>query len=117
MTVLPTAVDPRSDAYREHREALLAKIAEVEAEHAKAIDGGGPKYVDRHRARGKLLIRERIELLVDEDAPFLELSGLAGWGSEFHVGASAVVGAKYATRFAPMVSKNQCVGQQTCSSA
>jgi acetyl-CoA carboxylase carboxyltransferase component len=92
VTVLPTAVDPRSDAYRENRETLLAKIAEVETEHAKAVDGGGPKYVDRHRARGKLLIRERIELLVDEDAPFLELSGLAGWGSEFHVGASAVVG-------------------------
>ena len=45
--------------------------------------GGGEKYVDRHHARGKLLARERIELLVDRDSPFLELSPLAGWGTDY----------------------------------
>ena len=55
-------------------------------------DGGGEKYVDRHHARGKLLPRERIELLVDRDSPFLELSPLAAWGSDFPVGASVVTG-------------------------
>ena len=54
--------------------------------------GGGEKYVDRHHARGKLLPRERIELLVDEGSAFLELSPLAGWGSDFTVGASVVTG-------------------------
>ncbi len=92
MTVLRTSVDPRSPGYLANREALLEQIAAVDAEHAKAVAGGGPKYVDRHRQRGKLLIRERIELLIDEDSPFLELSALAGWGSEFPVGASAVTG-------------------------
>ncbi|MDT7685460.1 MAG: acyl-CoA carboxylase subunit beta, partial [Pseudonocardiales bacterium] len=58
----------------------------------KAVAGGGPKYVDRHRKRGKLLARERIELLLDPDAPFLELSPLAAWGSDFAVGASVVSG-------------------------
>ncbi|MGW4212310.1 acyl-CoA carboxylase subunit beta [Lentzea sp. NPDC004789] len=75
-----------------NREALLAKIAELDAEHAKALAGGGPKYVERHHKRGKLLARERIELLIDEDSPFLELSPLAAWGTDFPVGASVVTG-------------------------
>jgi acetyl-CoA carboxylase carboxyltransferase component len=74
------------------REAMLAKLAELDAEHAKAVDGGGERYNERHRKRGKLLARERIELLLDEGAPFLELMPLAGWGSDFAVGASVVTG-------------------------
>src|SRR5690606_40196842 len=62
------------------------------AEHAKAVAGGGEKYVERHRKRGKLLARERIELLLDEDSPFMELSPLAAWGSDFTVGGSVVTG-------------------------
>jgi acetyl-CoA carboxylase carboxyltransferase component len=75
-----------------NREAMLSKLADLEAEHARAVAGGGPKYVDRHHARGKLLPRERIELLVDPGSAFLELSPLAGWGSDFTVGASVVTG-------------------------
>ncbi|WP_375492823.1 acyl-CoA carboxylase subunit beta [uncultured Jatrophihabitans sp.] len=92
MTVLKTAVDPSSAEHRANREALLAQIANVDAEQAKAVAGGGAKYVDRHHARGKLLIRERIELLLDPGSPFLELSPLAAWGSDFTVGASVVTG-------------------------
>ncbi|RYI99698.1 MAG: acyl-CoA carboxylase subunit beta, partial [Actinomycetales bacterium] len=75
-----------------NREAMLEKVAGLDAEHAKAVEGGGQKYVDRHHARGKLLPRERIELLIDEGSAFLELSPLAGWGSDFAVGASVVTG-------------------------
>ncbi|MCB0987877.1 MAG: acyl-CoA carboxylase subunit beta, partial [Acidimicrobiales bacterium] len=92
MTVLASAVDTRSPEHQANRDALLAQLEAVAAEQAKAVAGGGPKYVDRHRQRGKMLIRERIEALIDEDSPFLELSALAGWGSEFAVGASAVTG-------------------------
>ena len=74
------------------RAAMLDKIAALDAEHAKAVAGGGEKYVERHRRRGKLTARERIELLVDEGSAFLELSPLAGWGSDFAVGASVVTG-------------------------
>ena len=81
----PPDVSPR-------RAAMLDKLAALDEEHAKAVAGGGPKYVDRHHARGKLLPRERIELLVDEGSAFLELSPLAGWGSEYAVGASVVTG-------------------------
>jgi acetyl-CoA carboxylase carboxyltransferase component len=92
MSLLKTAVDPASAEFAANREAMLTKLAELDAEHAKAVAGGGAKYVERHHKRGKLLARERIELLLDPGAPFLELSALAAWGSEFPVGASIVAG-------------------------
>ncbi|MFG2019965.1 acyl-CoA carboxylase subunit beta [Actinomadura geliboluensis] len=89
---LKSTLDARSPEYRERRAAMLDKLAALDAEHAKALEGGGEKYVARHRKRGKLLARERIELLLDPDSPFLELSPLAAWGSDFPVGASVVTG-------------------------
>ncbi|WP_441247775.1 acyl-CoA carboxylase subunit beta [Kitasatospora sp. McL0602] len=92
MTLLPTQLDVSGAEYAGHRAAMLARLAELDAEHAKALAGGGPKYVERHRSRGKLLARERIELLIDPDSPFLELSPLAAWGSDHPVGAALVTG-------------------------
>src|SRR5512144_2296173 len=85
-------LDTRAPAYEESLSAMTAKLAEIDAELAKALAGGGPKYVERHHARGKLTTRERIELLIDPDSPLLELSPLAAYGTDFAVGASAVVG-------------------------
>ncbi len=87
-----SAVDTTSTDHQANRDAMLGKLAELEAEHAKAVAGGGDKYVQRHRARGKLLARERIELLLDPDSPFLELSPLAAWGTDYQVGGSLVTG-------------------------
>ena len=92
MTVLSTSVDPSTDEYVANRAALLERLAALDAEHATAVAGGGAKYVARHHQRGKLLVRERIELLVDPGSHFLELSPLAAWGSDFTVGASVVTG-------------------------
>jgi acyl-CoA carboxylase subunit beta len=92
VTTLRSALDPGSASYLANRDAMLGKLAEIDAEHAKAIGGGGARYTERHRARGKLLARERIELLLDQDTPFLELSPLAAWGTDFAVGASVVTG-------------------------
>ncbi|HXZ70877.1 MAG TPA: carboxyl transferase domain-containing protein [Streptosporangiaceae bacterium] len=92
MTALRSVLDEGSVTYQANRDAMLAKLAEIAVEQAKAIAGGGPKYTDRHRARGKLLARERIELLLDPGSPFLELSPLAAWGTEFAVGGSVVTG-------------------------
>ncbi|TAM90119.1 MAG: acyl-CoA carboxylase subunit beta, partial [Jatrophihabitans sp.] len=92
MTVLSSTVDTGAPEFAANREALLGKIADLDAEHAKAVAGGGEKYVARHHARGKLLVRERIELLLDPGSYFLELSPLAAWGTDYTVGASVVCG-------------------------
>ena len=92
MTILRSTLDPRSEAYRENRAAQLARLAEHEAQQAIARAGGGAKYVERHRQRGRMMPRERIELLVDPDGPFLEFSSLAAWGTEFATGGSIVTG-------------------------
>src|ERR687887_1716709 len=92
MTVLASRVDTAAASYRANRETNLRLLAELDAQLGLARAGGGARYVERHRARGKLLARERVELLLDRDAPFLELSPLAAWGSDFHVGASGVHG-------------------------
>ncbi len=89
MTAWVSRPDALSD---ERRTAMLEQIALLETELDKARAGGGDKYVARHRARGKLLPRERIELLLDRDAPFLELMPVAAYGSSFPVGASLVCG-------------------------
>lgn len=92
MTAIRSAIDPHSPDFAQAAEAMTAKLAELDAELAKAVGGGGEKYVQRHHARGKLTARERIELLLDEDSPFLELSPLAAYGTEFQVGASLITG-------------------------
>src|SRR5436309_14989803 len=92
MPVLETNLDPRSASYVDNRGAMLRHLAELDTALGDARAGGGEKYVTRHHARGKLLPRERIELLLDRDAPFLELSPLAGWGTEYALGGSCVTG-------------------------
>ena len=92
MTTLKSALDTGSEEYAAAARTMTEKLAEIETEHAKALAGGGEKYTERHKKRGKLLARERIELLLDADSPFLELCPLAAWGSDFPVGASTVVG-------------------------
>ncbi|MCX5045161.1 acyl-CoA carboxylase subunit beta [Aldersonia sp. NBC_00410] len=92
MTALRSTLDRNSDAYRAAAESMTAKLAELNSELDKAVAGGGPDKLARHRKRGKLTPRERIDLLLDEDSPFLELCPLAAWGSDFQVGASVVIG-------------------------
>ncbi|TMA82673.1 MAG: hypothetical protein E6J77_15370 [Deltaproteobacteria bacterium] len=106
MPVLPTRVDPRSEVYRVNYAAMLEQVRFLDAQLALARAGGGEKYVRRHRERGKLLPRERIELLLDRDAPFRELSPLAAWGTEFTVGASVVTGIGVVSGVECVVSAN-----------
>jgi acyl-CoA carboxylase subunit beta len=91
-TVLTSALDAGSAGYRVNRDAQLRILAELDEQIELAKAGGGPRYAQRHHGRGRLLARERIELLLDRDSPFLELSVLAAWGTEFTVGASLVTG-------------------------
>ncbi|MFZ2176702.1 MAG: carboxyl transferase domain-containing protein [Rhodococcus sp. (in: high G+C Gram-positive bacteria)] len=90
MTVLRSAVDTRTETYLANRTAQLAAIAALDEQLELVRAGGGERYAERHRSRGKLLVHERIELLVDRDSPVLELSSLAAWGTQFTVGAAVV---------------------------
>jgi acetyl-CoA carboxylase carboxyltransferase component len=92
MPVLTTTVDPNTDTFRANRRALEDALGTLDEELATARAGGGGRYVTRHRERGKLLARERIDLLVDRDSAFLELCPFAAWGTEYTVGASSVMG-------------------------
>jgi acetyl-CoA carboxylase carboxyltransferase component len=92
MQALRTRLDTRSEEYMANRAAMLERLAEFEGLQEQARQGGGPVYVQRHRERGKLLARERIELLIDPDTPFLELSTLAAWGTDKPLGANVVTG-------------------------
>ena len=92
MPVLRSTFDPGSDVAAANRAAMLERLAELDALLATANGGGGERYVKRHRERGKLLARERIELLLDPDSPFLELQPFMAWHTDFHVAASNVTG-------------------------
>ncbi|HUF98176.1 MAG TPA: carboxyl transferase domain-containing protein [Ilumatobacter sp.] len=92
MSVVRSRLDLRSDSYRDNRAAMQAMWDDVEALMATVPSIGGQRYVDRHRQRGKFLARERIEMLIDHDTPFLELSALCGWGTEFPIGCGVVSG-------------------------
>jgi acyl-CoA carboxylase subunit beta len=106
MPVLETSLDPRSASYAANRVAMLDRLAELDSASAQARAGGGDKYVARHHARGKLLARERVELLLDRDAPFLEVCPYAAWGTEYTVGASVVTGIGLVEGVACMIIAN-----------
>ncbi|MEU6701661.1 carboxyl transferase domain-containing protein [Pseudonocardia sp. NPDC046786] len=92
MAVLRSALDTTTEEFRHNRAVQLDAIAALDAELETVVAGGGERHLARHRERGKLPVRERVELLLDPDSPFLELSALAGWGSEHTVGASVLTG-------------------------
>jgi acetyl-CoA carboxylase carboxyltransferase component len=73
-------LDAGSDEFLRNREHMGGLVAELDRHLERVRAGGGEKAVERHHARGKLLARERVELLVDPGAAFLELSPLAAHG-------------------------------------
>ena len=80
MDVLDSQIRPADPAFAENRGRMERLVAELRERLALARLGGGEKYLERHRAQGKLPVRERIDRLVDPASPFLELSPLAAWG-------------------------------------
>ena len=80
MTTFQTALRPDSPDTRANREACEAQLALLRARMAEATRGGSPAHTARHIARGKLLVRDRIDRLCDPGTAFLELSPLAAWG-------------------------------------
>jgi acetyl-CoA carboxylase carboxyltransferase component len=82
MPVLKTKLNTNSPSYKSNYEAMKQKVAELADWMRKSQFQGEDKYIQRTKVKGKLLARERIELVLDSDAPFLELMPLAGWGTD-----------------------------------
>src|SRR5258707_15099342 len=92
MPILTTTVDVAAPSFVDNQAAMLDRLSELEQALDATRAGGGEKYVARHHARGRMLPRERIELLVDRDTPFLELCAVAAFATDFPIGASVVGG-------------------------
>lgn len=80
MDVIQTHADMRDAEHRANREAMDATLADYRKRMAIAMLGGGEELVAKHKQRGKMLARERIDALVDPGSPFLEFSALAATG-------------------------------------
>ena len=79
MAVLDSAVDRDANEFVRRRERMEELVAELRERTALVAQGGGEQAMERHRSRGKLPTRERIDRLVDPDTAFLELNTLAAW--------------------------------------
>jgi acetyl-CoA carboxylase carboxyltransferase component len=89
---LPSSVDTAGETFASNRADMLEQLDVLSELLDQAEAGGGPAAMDRMRSRGKLPIRERIANVLDPDSPFLEISPLAGYGSDYVMGGGMVVG-------------------------
>jgi acetyl-CoA carboxylase carboxyltransferase component len=89
---LPSSFDVGSERYEQNRSDTLEQLEVIDGLLAEAKAGGGPEAMDRLRSRGKMPIRERIANVLDPDSPFLEISTLAGYNSDYAVGGGMVLG-------------------------
>src|SRR6188508_3219201 len=83
MAVLTTRIDPNSDEARTNRASIQSLVDDLRCRQAALIEGGAggdERSIARHRERGKLPVRDRIDRLLDPGTPFLELSPLAANG-------------------------------------
>ena len=92
MPVLETKLDTKDEAFQRNRRDMLEALGQIQALLDEAAQGGGPEARARLAARGKMPIRERISAVLDRDSPFLEISPLAAWRSDYTVGSGFVVG-------------------------
>ena len=79
MQPLATRVNPSDDTFRTNRERMQVLVQQLRDRLSVVRQGGGAKYMQRHREQGKLPVRERIDLLLDPGSPLLELSPLAAF--------------------------------------
>src|SRR5438477_515250 len=80
MEPLESHLDSTSDEFRANGGRMQSLVEELNRRVDQARQGGGEKYLARHREQGKMPVRERIAALLDPNTPFLELSPLAADG-------------------------------------
>jgi acetyl-CoA carboxylase carboxyltransferase component len=79
VAVLTSHVERDSDVFAARRERMEGLVSELRERTSQVARGGGEKAVERHRSRGKLTARERVDRLLDPGSAFLELGALAAW--------------------------------------
>jgi acetyl-CoA carboxylase carboxyltransferase component len=89
---LGSALDTASEQFQKNRVDMLEQLSVIDQLLDQAEAGGGEKATERLRSRGKLPVRERIAAVLDPDSPFLEISALAGYDSDYAMGGGMVVG-------------------------
>ncbi len=79
MRAIDSRIDPTDHTFVANRERMQLLVQQLRDRVTAARQGGGPRYLQRHREQGKLPVRERIDRLLDAGSPFLELSPLAAF--------------------------------------
>src|SRR5712692_5967460 len=92
MSAMRSSVDRASSQYAANDAAMQSAVDRLRAELKRSTEGGGEKYVKRHIERGKLLPRDRVEMLLDEGSYFLEIAPLAGFGMENESPGAGLIG-------------------------
>jgi acetyl-CoA carboxylase carboxyltransferase component len=89
---LASTLDTASELFQRNRTDMLEQLSVIDELLDQAEAGGGEKAMERMRSRGKLPVRERIANVLDPDSPFLEISALAGYDSDYTIGGGMVMG-------------------------
>ena len=93
MRPIRTSIDKNSNQYRDNEAVMRALVEDLHARMEESRSQGKDRHIAKARAQGKLLARERLELCLDRDSPFLELLPLAGLGGKgFGTGGTTVGG-------------------------
>lgn len=107
MPLYKTRINKQSESYLSNILLMKEMLKELDSKKVEALYQGEEKYLERSRKAGKLLARERVELLLDRDSPFLELLPFAGWGTEgFGTGGTIVAGIGYVNGCLSMINAN-----------
>lgn len=81
MQILKSNILTDSEEFKENKEAYLRLMGKYHEAMASSMSGGGEAAIVKHKSRNKMLARERIDMLIDKNTPFLELSPMAAYGT------------------------------------
>ena len=108
MSIIKSKINSNSAAYKDNYQKMLAKINELNKHLKESLFQGEEKHLAKAKSQGKFLARERIELLLDQDSPFLELLPLAGLGVKggFGTGGTMVSGIGFVSEKMCLITAN-----------
>ena len=92
MQQLTSTLDTRSEDFRKNKADMEEMLARIDALLEEVAEGGGAEAMERLAKRDKMPVRRRVSLALDRDSPFLEISPLAAWNSNYTVGSGFILG-------------------------